>query len=111
MKIKQINNHIYFNDDEKSFLNLSIKGDTAILELIKVEEKYRNCKLASKLVLYMLSYIKKNLTNIKTIELSPLPLDKKGLSLELLIKFYEKFGFKRKFAQRVSEPYLMVKSL
>lgn len=111
MKVKKTQNKIYFKDEEKSFLNISIKNNTATLELLKVDEKYRNSKLGSKIVLFVLSYIKRYLSHIKVIELSPLPLDKKGLSLELLVKFYEKFGFVKRFGLRSHEPYLMVKSL
>ncbi len=111
MKVKKTQNKIYFKDDEKSFLNISIKENTATLELLRVDERYRNSKLGSKIVSFVLFYIKKYLSHIKSIELSPLPLDKKGLSLESLVKFYEKFGFIKRFGQRSHEPYLMVKAL
>lgn len=110
MIIKEEKNRVYFNYDDKSFANISIKEDTVRLELIKTLPQFRKFHIATKLMLQILQYIKEQKL-YKIIYLNPLPLDRLGLDLEQLIVFYSKFGFKSSPLKDQHCPYLMEKHL
>lgn len=110
MKTKKINNRIYFNYDEKSFANVSINNAFAKIELIKTLPKFRNKKLASKLLSEIINYLKKE-EDFKYLYANPLPLNHEGLNLKQLINFYKKHGFIEADNKTKYEPYLMVKEL
>ncbi|MEA3354734.1 MAG: GNAT family N-acetyltransferase [Campylobacterota bacterium] len=113
MEILKKNNRIYFNDNNKAFANISIDhtNNRVKLELIKVIPDYRNRKIATNLMSNILQYISRNLYDINTIILNPLPLDGNGLSHEKLITFYRKFGFTMLLHGNRNSPYLMLKNL
>ena len=110
MKLKRENNRIYFNYDEKSFANVSIDNGFAKIELIKTLPKFRNKKLASKLLNKIINYLLKE-KKFKHLYANPLPLNHEGLNLEQLIMFYEKHGFIKVKDKSKHEPYLMVREL
>ena len=107
MKIISKNNRIYFNDEDKSFINITTnsKTNSAFIDLVKVVPEYRNNKLATNLMNKVLNYIKSKGFNI--VSLNPLPLDQDGLNLNQLIKFYKKFDFLQSAKKDISYPYLM----
>lgn len=108
MSIKIINNRIYFNDDNKAFVNARIDSvnSYAYIELLKVVPRHRNKHLASRIMIKVLSYIKNQA--IKRIELNPLPLDSSGLTLPQLIEFYTKLGFKKSVNKKDNKSNLML---
>lgn len=103
MKIEKIENRIYFNYKERSFGNITILDNCATIELIKVSPGFRGAKLASKILLQIISYIRGYLKSISKIVLTPLPLDTGGLSLEQLVGFYEKYGFQKSYMDRYNK--------
>ncbi len=111
MKIIREDNKIYFNNDDKSFANVTIntKKNSVFLELIKVLPTYRKNHLASRMLSTVMKYIK-NL-GYKIINLNPLPLDMNGLNLTELINFYQKYNFKSAIIQDRAYPYMMSRNL
>ncbi len=111
MDIKQKNSKIYFNDDNKSFTNITInkKTNSAFIELIKVLPKYRNNKLATKLLRKVIEYLK--VLGYKLISLNPLPIERDGLNLNQLIVFYRNFNFVSSSRYNRTYPYLMNKKI
>ncbi|HIP12638.1 MAG TPA: N-acetyltransferase, partial [Arcobacter sp.] len=61
MKIKEKNNKIYFNHEDKSFANITINkiNKSVYLELIKVLPEFRNNHLASIMMKEVIIYLKK----------------------------------------------------
>lgn len=110
MEIKEENNRIYFNYDDKSYANISIEDNKICLELIKTSPKFRHCGFAKRLLAEILKYIKLRFKSFR-IYLDPLPLDTNGLNINQLISFYNKFGFKESKQRDIHHPYLMVKFL
>jgi GNAT superfamily N-acetyltransferase len=109
MKIEvKNNNRIYFNDKNKAFANITIDGDKVNLELLKVIPAHRAMGLAKELMYKIMQYIRYTLFKAKQITLNPLPLDSSGLTLDELILFYTKFGFKRSYLYQRESPYHMV---
>jgi GNAT superfamily N-acetyltransferase len=106
--IVQKNNKIYFNHDKISFGNISIKSDIVTINMIKVTKGYRNKGYATKLLKAMINYITIKLLNIKSIILSPLPLEFDAMTLDSLIKFYSKHGFSCVLNPPKHSPYLMI---
>jgi len=109
MKITKEKNKIYFDFEDKSSANINIKNDFIKIELIKTELKYRGQRFASKILKYIIGYIKINFKSIKKILLSPLPLDINGLDLNELISFYKRYNFKKSDMPSREEPHLMVR--
>jgi ribosomal protein S18 acetylase RimI-like enzyme len=112
MTITQKDDTIIFNDlDEKSLANISLNKnhDLAFLELIKVDQKCRRRRCATRMMYKMLKYLKSH--HYKKISLSPLPLEANGIKLNELISFYEYFGFKKSIHADQTYPYLMEKNL
>ncbi len=111
MKVLKKNNKFYFNNNDISFINITIYKDTLFLEIIKTLPTYRNNSYATETLKRVLKYLKKQ-NKYKKIYLNPLPLDStRGLNLEMLINFYKKFGFYKSIKSDSSRPYLMEKDL
>ena len=110
MKIKKVNDRIYFNYNNKSFANVSIKGNNIKLELLETLPKFRNSHFASNLMQDIINYLK-SLDTYKMIYLNPLPLDRFGLELEDLIKFYKKFNFYESSKKDIHCPFLMQRAI
>lgn len=111
MNINQKENRIYFNENDTSYGNISIKDGLVKIELIRVNEKYRGQGLASKLLEKMIQYIKNHYHHVKIV-LSPMPMSFGGanesiFSLEQLIKFYKNHKFKESKNKTREEPFLM----
>jgi len=110
MKFLRKKDRIFFNNNDISTGNLSIKNDTLTLEIIKTIPSCRNSNYATSTLTNVLKYIK-NQNKYKTMYLNPLPIDSNGLNLEKLISFYKKFGFRKSSKSDLSHPFLMEKSL
>ncbi|RXI35991.1 hypothetical protein CRU99_13650 [Malaciobacter mytili] len=92
MKAKFLNNKIYIKDEDKAYLNANIIDENTIfIELLKVEYKYRNKKVASNMMEKSIEYLKTK--GFKQIYLNALPLDSFSPPLEKLKTFYKKFDF------------------
>lgn len=98
MKIEKRTNKIFFNNQNRAYGNITIENDTATIELIKVLPEFRGKNLAASLLEYIIFYTKKNLRNIRKIELTPLPIDTNGLKINQLVKFYERHGFRKSYS-------------
>jgi len=109
MKITKKDNRIYFDYKDISYANINIKDTFVKIELIKTQPKHRGQKFASKILNYIINYIKINFKDISKVILSPLPLDTNGLKLNELISFYTKYNFIKSNNCSRSEPYLMVR--
>ncbi len=107
MKTTIEKNRIFFSEGNKAFANITVneRNKSVYFELLKVVPKYRNCHLATKLMIKILTFIKEK--GYHSISLSPLPLDLSGPNLEELILFYKKFGFDLSENRNTTYPYLM----
>ena len=111
MRITKKENRIYFDYQDISSANINIKDGFVKIELIKTNLQYRGQKFASKILNYIIDYIKINFKNIKKVILSPLPLDIHGLKINDLISFYTRYKFVKSDVYCISEPHLMVRYL
>lgn len=111
MDIIEKNNKIYFDNDNKSYGNITLENDSATIELIKVLPEYRGGRLGSSLLSQIIEFISENFEFIRKIELMPLSLDKNGLDHSQLMSFYERYGFNQSPVTTKHRPYLMVKHL
>lgn len=110
MKVLKKEDKMFFNNNDISFGNVSIKNDVLFLEIIKTLPAFRNLNYATNTLSGILSFVKRE-RKYKKIYLNPLPLDTNGLNLEKLICFYEKFGFIKSSEANRAYPFLMEKNL
>jgi len=78
----------------EDFTNLFPEGKYLIIEEVWIDRKYRGKGLGNKLLNYFDNFVQRKLNDFTRIVLYALPMDiGTGLPLNILKKFYGKFGF------------------
>lgn len=113
MIIERKDSRIFFKYKDKAYasIGLDTTNEKVTIDIIKVLPSFRKNGIATMIIKKILEYVSLFLTKVKTIVLSPLPLDSDGLNLEQLINFYKKFGFNPCPTTDISTPYLMSKNV
>lgn len=102
------NNKIFFTNRYAKGI-ITIENNQAEISLVKVDRDFRGLGYGKSLMKTLLNFIQERLNNIKKVFLSPLPLDRSGLTKQELVSFYSKFNFQPSSTPPRYAPYMMEK--